>query len=158
MNPDNGVCKENYVTGVLAGVAGEYYVAAELSKRGYIASITLRNSKGVDVLCSNANATKSVGIQVKTCSGKATEWILNQKAEDYFANNLFYVFVSLNHNQAPPNFHIVPSKVVAVFAKECHARWLATPGRNGLKHKDGTMRKFIDREKKYQNRWDLLGI
>lgn len=27
----------------LVGVAGEYYAAAELSQRGYIASITLRN-------------------------------------------------------------------------------------------------------------------
>ena len=34
---------------VLAGVSGEYFVAAELSKRGYIASITLRNTKGIDV-------------------------------------------------------------------------------------------------------------
>jgi hypothetical protein len=28
----------------LTGVAGEYFVAAELSRRGYIASITMRNS------------------------------------------------------------------------------------------------------------------
>jgi hypothetical protein len=32
----------------LSGVAGEYFVAAELSRRGYIASITLRNTRGVD--------------------------------------------------------------------------------------------------------------
>lgn len=40
--------KEQKLSSVLSGVAGEYYVAAELSKRGYIASITLRNTKGVD--------------------------------------------------------------------------------------------------------------
>ncbi|PIW68446.1 MAG: aspartate ammonia-lyase, partial [Candidatus Omnitrophica bacterium CG12_big_fil_rev_8_21_14_0_65_42_8] len=34
---------------ILSGVAGEYLVAGELSRRGYIASITLRNSKGVDI-------------------------------------------------------------------------------------------------------------
>lgn len=54
---------------VLSGVAGEYFVAAELSKRGFIASITLRNTRGVDVLCSNSEASKTVGIQVKTNSG-----------------------------------------------------------------------------------------
>ena len=57
---------------VLTDVTGEYYVAAELSRRGYLASITLRNTKGVDVLCSNADASKSVGIQVKSHEGNET--------------------------------------------------------------------------------------
>lgn len=52
----------------LVGVAGEYLVAGELSPRGYIASITLRNSRGIDIIASNPEATKSVSIQVKTNS------------------------------------------------------------------------------------------
>src|SRR5437660_12290839 len=35
---------------IQAGVTGEYFVAAELSRRGYIASLTLRNTRGIDVL------------------------------------------------------------------------------------------------------------
>lgn len=34
----------------LSGVAGEYFVAAELSRRRFIASVTLRNARGIDVL------------------------------------------------------------------------------------------------------------
>jgi len=49
----------------LSGVAGEYFVAAELSRRGYVASLTLRNTRGIDILASNTDATRSVGIQVK---------------------------------------------------------------------------------------------
>ena len=37
------------LSSLLCGVAGEYFVAAELSRRGYIASITLRNTLGVDI-------------------------------------------------------------------------------------------------------------
>jgi hypothetical protein len=48
----------------LVGVAGEYRVAGELSLRDYIASITLRNSRGIDIIASNSDATKSVSIQV----------------------------------------------------------------------------------------------
>jgi len=33
----------------LTGVAGEYFVAAELSRRGFIASITMRNTRGIDI-------------------------------------------------------------------------------------------------------------
>ena len=78
---------------VLTGVTGEYYVAAELSRRGYIASITLRNTKGVDVLCSNTDASKSVGIQVKTRTGMQRSWILSRKGEDYYADTLFYIIL-----------------------------------------------------------------
>jgi len=52
----------------LVGVAGEYLVAGELSLRGYIASITLRNSRGIDIIASNSDGSKSVSIQVKTNS------------------------------------------------------------------------------------------
>jgi hypothetical protein len=49
----------------LVGVAGEYFVAAELSVRGYLASVTLRNSRGIDIIASNSNASRSVSNQVK---------------------------------------------------------------------------------------------
>ena len=142
---------------ILSGVSGEYFVAAELSRQGYIASITLRNTKGIDILASNADASKSASIQVKTNRGSKKGWLLNKKAEDYFDDNLFYVFVNLNDGQ-PPNFHVVPSKVVAATVKKGHARWLATPGRNGRRHKDNPIRNFWDREDQYLNRWELLGL
>ncbi len=59
----------------LVGVAGEYYVAAELSLRGYLASITLRNSRGIDIIASSADGTRSVSIQVKTSSGGKPKWM-----------------------------------------------------------------------------------
>lgn len=150
--------KNDKLNKVLSGVAGEYFVAAELSKRGYLASITLRNTKGVDILCSNSDASKTVGIQVKTNSGSKRSWVLNQKVENYFAPNLFYVFVNLNNNIKPPDFFIVPSETVAKCCKEGHVEWLSTPGKKGQKHNDSTMRKFDDKEEKYLNRWDLLNL
>jgi hypothetical protein len=141
----------------LCGVAGEYFVAAELSRRGYVASLTLRNTRGIDVLASNSNATKSVGIQVKAIQGSGREWMLNQKIEDEVATNLFFVFVRLNDLSAPEYF-IVPKDAVAEYARTNHARWLATPGRKGQPHNDTTMRKFADPEGKYLGRWDLLGL
>ncbi len=48
------------------GTAGEYLVAGELNKRGIIASLTLKNTRGTDILASNYDASKSVNIQVKS--------------------------------------------------------------------------------------------
>src|SRR5438132_7204974 len=91
----------------LSGVAGEYFVAAELSRRGYVASLTLRNTRGIDILASNHDATKSVGIQVKTCQGNRADWMLNKKAEADLAKNLAYVFVCLLE-LGLPIFYVVP--------------------------------------------------
>ena len=53
-------------TSLLAGVAGEYFVAAELLRRGVIASTTLRITRGFDIVVTNKDATKTVTIQCKT--------------------------------------------------------------------------------------------
>jgi hypothetical protein len=37
----------------LTGIAGEYFVAAELSLRGFMASVTLRNNDSIDIHASN---------------------------------------------------------------------------------------------------------
>jgi len=147
----------NKIKSNLSGVAGEYFVAGELSRRGYIASITLRNSKGVDILATNETASKSVGIQVKTNQGHLKFWVLHRKAEKYYSKNLFYILVNLNDGGIP-DFHIVPSKIVANSISQGHRKWLKTPGKMGQKHNDTTMRNFKDLEDKYLGRWDLLGL
>ena len=129
------------VAPLLAGISAEYFVAAELSRRGFIASLTLRNTRGIDVLASDGNASKSVGIQVKGNQGHKT-WLLNKKAETFVAPNFFCVFVRLTGRLERPEFYVVPSKAVASQTKTSHARWLATPGKRGRRHKDNPMRAF----------------
>ena len=142
----------------LVGVAGEYFAAGELSRRGYIASITLRNSKGVDILASNQDASKQVAVQVKTNHHDKAEWLLNEKAENKNADNLFYIFVNLKGDRLRPNFYIVPSKIVAEYIYSKHREWLATPGKKGQRHKDSPLRMFRDPEAQYLDKWDLLGL
>lgn len=143
---------------ILVGVSGEYFVAAELSRRGYVASVTLRNTRGIDILAATADATRSVGIQVKTNHGKKKDWILNQKAEDNRSKTLFYVFVNLNGSNQRPDYHVVPSEVVADYIKRNHQEWLAKPNLAGKPHRDQSIRKFKDPANEYRDRWDLLGL
>ena len=142
---------------ILTGVAGEYFVAAELSRMGHIASVTLRNTRGIDILCSNADSSKQVSIQVKTRFSKGHSWQMHKKDEEFFSAKHFYVFVSLNGGN-PPDFYIVPSKTVANFLKTSHRKWMKKPSRTGKKHKSTDRRKFRDSEKEYLDRWDLLKL
>lgn len=146
------------LSAILCGVAGEYFVAAELTRRGYIASITLRNTRGIDILASNEMASRQVGLQVKSHQGNSREWILNRKAEDYFADNLYYAFVNLKTDKDRPDFFLVPSKDVAQTVKEEHAFWLAELGKHGQLHNDSDIRKFRDPHGRYLEAWHLLGL
>jgi len=143
---------------VLTGVAGEYFVAAELSRMGYIASISLRNTRAIDILATNQDGTRSITIQCKTSQRTARKWLLNEKSEEFVSKDHFYVFVALGQPRDRPRFHVVPSKLVADGIKNGHRQWLETPGRKGQKHRDTTMRQFADPEDKYLECWDLLGL
>jgi len=142
----------------LVGVAGEYLVAGELSLRGYIASITLRNSRGIDIIASNSDGSKSVSIQVKTNSHRGKSWILNKKSEEFFSNNHYYIFVALGNLNDRPGFHIVPSKVVAEYIKNDYTNWIKGTNRDGSKRKDSSIRKFNDHENKYLESWHHIKL
>lgn len=142
----------------LSGVAGEYFVAAELSRLGYLASITMRNAKGVDILVTNMNATSTAAIQVKTRQDSSRDWVLSQKCELQTSDHFFYVFVSLTGAKGFPAFHIVPSKVVATQIRDSHQAWLKGKPLRGSTRKDSSVRKFVDQDGEFLNRWDLLGL
>lgn len=143
----------------LVGVTGEYYVAAELSRRGYIASITLRNSRGIDIIASNSDASKSITVQVKTNSDGSAKWVVNKKSEDFYSASHFYIFVSLKPlSDEQPAYHIVPSEYVSQSIKAGHENWLSGTKKDGTPRKDSSMRKFEDLEGKYSGQWQLLGL
>ncbi len=58
--------------GTLIGNAGEFYVAAELLKRGVIAALAPRNAPAFDILA--AKGRKTVRVRVKTKSAEYTDW------------------------------------------------------------------------------------
>jgi hypothetical protein len=130
------------ISSQLSGIAGEYYVAAELSRRGYLAAITLRNSDGVDILASSIDGKKLISIQVKSTQGKR-RWILNKKVEEDAVKNKYFAFVHLpNKINEQPEFYIVSSKTLANKIYAGHRRWLSEPGKNGRIRKDSNTRQF----------------
>jgi hypothetical protein len=152
------MAKENQIPTEIAGVSGEYFVAAELSRRGHIASISLKNTSGVDVLATNDKASRHVTIQCKTTRSKEKYWLLNKKSEGFISENHFYVFVNLGELLERPEFHIVPSIEVARRITERNRKWNAGLKRDGTKRKDNDMRIFTDKECQYLEKWELLGL
>ncbi len=136
------------------GNAGEYFVAAELERRGFTVGVPMSNVKDYDILCANKNG-KQFALQVKTTSKWNNKWILNQKSEKIVADNVFYVFVHL-HQLGNPSYFIVPSKYVAETVYNGYKRWVSTPRKDGTPHKISGMRTMKFEDDTYLNRWDYL--
>ena len=123
------------------GNSGEYFVAAELERNGFIAAVPMSNTKNFDILAINKETNKQVAIQVKTNHTSAKTWTLSEKNEHLFSDNIYYVFVSLNE-LAPPDYYIINSELVAKSIKESHSNWIKTKKSNGTFNKDTSIRKF----------------
>jgi hypothetical protein len=98
-------------SGTVSGAAGVYFVTGELSRFGYIALPTVKNTKGIDIVVSSEDFSKTVYLQVKSNKNKYDFWIVGKPVQ---GNNVFYVFVNLlskSQNQRPEYF-IVPSNEV----------------------------------------------
>ena len=63
----------------LSGAAGEYFVAAKLTHRGYIKSITHWNTRCFNIYASNADVTRKVNIQEKTNQDSSREFVVSAK-------------------------------------------------------------------------------
>ena len=140
---------------VNTGNSGEYFVAGELERHGFTVAVPMSNTKDFDILAINRETFKQFAIQVKTTGYKQKVWTLSEKNERLLGDNIIYFFVSLNELDTP-EYHIVPSNIVADTIKLEHSTWLNTLGKKGQKHKDNPIRKFQDKEDKYLNNWNIL--
>lgn len=140
---------------ISTGNAGEYFVAGELERHGLSAAVPMSNTELFDILAFNRESHNQYAIQVKTSTSNKKEWILSKKNENIQGKNIYYVFVLLN-GLDNPEYHIVPSNVIAEEIKKTHQVWINTPGKKGQKHNDNDIRKFKDDKNTYLDKWDHL--
>ena len=156
----------------ITGATGEFFVAAEISKRGVIATLTLKNTPAIDILTVNPKNGTFANIQVKT-RGIDNEqgWRLNSKVDNKSKiKNHFYVFVNLKRHELN-DYYIIPFNEFAEFIIKKHKKWMKETDRQGNLHKNNTTRNFkpekenlpryradVKLGKKYKNNWNTLGI
>ena len=131
----------------LTGMAGVYLVAAELSKRGFIASPTSRSAQGADLLVTDTECKRSYAVQVKTNATTFKFWLLSKKAQTFQSKTLIYALVNLR--KGATEYYLVPSSYVAR-----HIR-ISKPSKTRKSiwysiHIDDMM------EKKYRDNWSIF--
>ncbi len=126
----------------LTGLAGEYFVAAELLKREYQVAMTVGNAKAVDLLVHDPRRKRSLAVEVKTL-----------RANNCFSIKLasivpdqMYVFVILHDLDVPPEYFVLLRKEVLKKPKHYFGTSI------------GSSRETVNIGplKEWKNRWDLF--
>ncbi len=105
-------------------LAGEYFVAAELSKRGYTVAMTMGNAKAIDLFAEKD--LRAVNVQVKAISlRKNVGWpMLKAKVFD----RIIYVMVCLNDEHTPPTYFVARGDEIRQKIKEYGDRGILNYG------------------------------
>ncbi len=110
-------------------LAGEFYVAAELNRRGIFASVTYGAAKNADVLAFDQQSRQTAVIEVKTTASPNKKWITGQHSID--KNNtdsqLFWVLVLVPDEDmhTSPRFFVFTSKELVDRVSESHIAYRA---------------------------------
>jgi hypothetical protein len=157
----------------LTGIAGVYFVAAELSRRGYVALATSRNLRTYDIIAYKPEEKRVIPIQVKTrlqhledikreltpsiiqCKGIEIEEKVS-KIED-----VLFIFVYLYKDlNKPPRFFIVPSSIVKELIIKSWEDYIQNSKHKkpieeikNNPHPMGIQFKYL---LEFENKWDLL--
>lgn len=119
------------------GISGEFYVLAQLAQRNFVASFTLANTKGIDIIVISPPLDHFIKLEVKTTikhpmrertfsPDPVYAWPMSEKHETISDPRTFYCFVVLQGPSSLPLFFVVPSSYVAEYVREQHRFWVHT--------------------------------
>jgi hypothetical protein len=143
--------------------AGELFVAAELNKRGAMATLYLTSTPRVDVVATDSNQHNSVSIQVKTKSPRSKVWQANieklRLESEKAGESDFLILVDLGTDKEAPTYFICPLQQVAAEQLQKHEAWLLGHGGRRPRGSDSPHTSItVDDVTKWRDRWDLLHI
>jgi protease II len=125
--------------------AGQFYVAAELTRLGYSVAFTLGNAKRTDLMVTSPK-DKSFRVEVKTQQTK-NFWIIRRHDVE---ENQYYVLVYI-HKSDPPVFYILTGAEIQRLREE-----YADKMKGGGKYDDNFGGMNWTTPHTHQGRWNVL--
>jgi len=149
--------------------AGEFFVAAELCRRGAYAVTFAGNMPRIDILASKTDQTRTVQIQVK--SRRKGTWQahfrldqLKEAISRLKDSSRFWVLVDLGKdNSQPPRYWIVPERRMLEIMYGKRQKYLASPGKLRAKSPDWSHNAIVEKDlpqdaRDVEGGWERLGI
>lgn len=147
----------------LVGVTGEYYVCAELGKRGILALLTPKNNPLFDIVAVVPDASRTITIQVKTMSERNKQgWKLGMDICLRKNNpSLYTVLVNLTGNEI--EYYIYEYDILSARVEKGYKDYLKVKKKDGGDRKDILFRWydfkwFTEDDYSRKNNWNILGF
>lgn len=109
----------------LIGATGEYFVMAELLRRGWLAGLTPRGAQHYDIIATLRGRTINVRVKTKTADANIFRWNL-RKDGGVFGGELdqFDICVLVDLASLAPEYYVIPTKKVEKKVLELRKVWL----------------------------------
>lgn len=143
--------------------AGEHFVAAEVNRRGAVATPFSGNMPGIDIIAFDSRRKREIYLQVKTKTKSKFIWhmrVPESRIPVPGDEKEFYVFVDLGTGpNASPNYWIAPRSWIQNHIYDWHHAWLKKRGGSRPKT-PGSMHSAIKEKdlSEWKDNWDVLGI
>jgi hypothetical protein len=158
---------------VMKGNTGEFYALAELSRRGWTAAQTARNTRVYDILALKGAHQVAIRVKTKTSDARVFQWNAKEDGQIFIdiAKNDFCLLVDIPaRHEEFPQFYIVPTTVLHDWLTGDFSSWVSTPGPIKAQRNPENKRRlfYMDEEtdktahgyavklKPYRGNWDIL--
>ena len=123
------------ISSAFAGNAGEFFVLAELTRRGWTAALTARNNRAYDVLAKRGDEFAAIRVKTKTSGFAVFQWNAKPNGEIFLEmtpERDFCVLVDIPEEpNLSPTYYVVPTPVIDKWLKDDFQSWVTTPGAKG---------------------------
>jgi hypothetical protein len=155
------------------GNAGEFFVLAELTRRGWTAALTARNNRAYDILARRADEFAAIRVKTKSSVSTGFQWQAKPNGDiflDLTKEHDFCVLVDIpQDDQDGPTYYVVPTFVIDRWLKDDFDRWVTTPGAKGQQRardnprrifhaddKTGIGHGYTNKLARYKGAWHVL--
>lgn len=163
------------IPAAFAGNAGEFFVLAELTRRGWTAALTARNNRAYDILAKRADEFAAIRVKTKTSAFTSFQWNAKPSGEIFLemtTDHDFCILVDIpEDDKASPIYCVVPTPVIDGWLKDDFHTWVTTPGAKGQQRAEDNKRRifyadddtgklghgYLPKLAQYRGAWDLLG-
>lgn len=110
-------------------MAGEFFVAAELQRRGVSAAVTYGNAKQADVVAFSATGDNAVAIEVKCTS--QPKWVVGNLLPTRSEKPWVFVYLPVDETEAPSYYVLLQSELHDILAPIVEEHALRFKEKNG---------------------------
>ena len=138
--------KTSGMNSIMKGNTGEFYALAELSRRGWAAAQTARNTRVYDILARKGSRQVAIRVKTKTSDARVFQWNAKEDGRIFaeIGKDDYCVLVDIPESDEEfPQFYIVPTQLLHNWLSADFTSWLRTPGKIKAQHSPSNRRRLF---------------